>query len=259
MTSQMYVDSERTRAKIGLIVAADNTTIEPEFNKMVPVDVSILSSRTTGYDYRKNNLVDALRRMYLEAEDASKKLALAGVDVVVFGCTSGSFLEGSSWNEEITRRIARGAKAKPLTATTAVVQALRTMKATKIGLVTPYAKELNIKLKKFLESQGFRVTRMDSIYYHLSNMDIYQKSLWVKILLEFDEVAYSLAKGVNGNDLDTIFISCTGFRTINVLEKIEKDFNKSVISSNQATLWASLRLAGISDKIKGFGRLLEEF
>jgi len=32
-----------------------------------------------------------------------------------------------------------------------------------------------------------------------------------------------------------------------------------VISSNTASFWASLRAAGIDDKIEGYGRLLREF
>ena len=33
---------------------------------------------------------------------------------------------------------------------------------------------------------------------------------------------------------------------------------RPVITSTQATLWHALRLAGIKDSIKGFGRLLDQ-
>jgi maleate cis-trans isomerase len=37
---------------------------------------------------------------------------------------------------------------------------------------------------------------------------------------------------------------------------IEKDFSKYAVSSNQATLWAMLKLAGVKESVKGFGELL---
>jgi len=46
--------------------------------------------------------------------------------------------------------------------------------------------------------------------------------------------------------------------TIGVLEVLERDLGKPVISSNQACLWRALRLAGALEGIPGFGRLLRD-
>jgi len=37
-----------------------------------------------------------------------------------------------------------------------------------------------------------------------------------------------------------------------------RELGKPVISSNQACLWRALRLAGVSEPVAGFGRLLRE-
>jgi maleate isomerase len=42
-----------------------------------------------------------------------------------------------------------------------------------------------------------------------------------------------------------------------VIDRLEKALGKPVITSTQATLWHALRLAGIADRLSGFGRLLE--
>ena len=40
-----------------------------------------------------------------------------------------------------------------------------------------------------------------------------------------------------------------------VINQIEKNINKPVITSNQAQMWSWLRRAGVNDKIIGFGDL----
>jgi len=54
-------------------------------------------------------------------------------------------------------------------------------------------------------------------------------------------------------------ISCTDFKTVELLETLENDFGKKVISSNQATMWKLLRLTGMKTSICGFGSLLRDY
>ena len=42
---------------------------------------------------------------------------------------------------------------------------------------------------------------------------------------------------------------------LGMIEALEKEFNKPVITSNQATFWAALRKLDITDSIEGYGRL----
>jgi maleate cis-trans isomerase len=55
-----------------------------------------------------------------------------------------------------------------------------------------------------------------------------------------------------------VLISGTGLPTVGVLEALEHELGKSVVSSNQACLWRALRLAGVGEPVPGFGRLLRE-
>jgi maleate cis-trans isomerase len=43
-----------------------------------------------------------------------------------------------------------------------------------------------------------------------------------------------------------------------MIADLEEEIGKPVITSNQATFWRALRMAGVPDKIEGFGRLLQE-
>ena len=75
---------------------------------------------------------------------------------------------------------------------------------------------------------------------------------------ENEERAYLLARRADASGADAVLLSGTGLPTVAVLEMLERDLGKPVISSNQACLWQALRLAGVREAIPGFGRLLRE-
>ena len=88
------------RGRIGLLVPSINTTIEPEFWRLAPEGVSVHSARM---DVGGQGTPEALRAMEHVAKNAAKDVAMTKPDVVVYGCTSGSFFEGPAFNERIIR------------------------------------------------------------------------------------------------------------------------------------------------------------
>src|SRR5437879_3578600 len=73
-----------------------------------------------------------------------------------------------------------------------------------------------------------------------------------------EERAYELARQADAKDADAVLLSGTGLPTIGVLDRLERDLGKPVISSIQACLWQALRVAGRRPVIEGFGRLLRD-
>ena len=57
---------------------------------------------------------------------------------------------------------------------------------------------------------------------------------------------------------EALFISCTGLRTSGLIDDLEKRLGRPVVTSNQALSWASLRAAGVADRVMGQGRLMRE-
>ena len=53
-----------------------------------------------------------------------------------------------------------------------------------------------------------------------------------------------------------MFLSGTGMPTLPVLQLLEEDLGKPVISSASAMMWCALRLAGVRQPIAGYGRLM---
>jgi maleate cis-trans isomerase len=60
---------------------------------------------------------------------------------------------------------------------------------------------------------------------------------------------------VNRPDAQAIFISCSNFRTLEIIESLEARLGKPVVTSNASTMWKMLRTIGDQRAIPGAGRL----
>jgi len=231
--------------KIGALIVAPDTTPELEFPKFVPEGVSVHFTRM---QFPGSVDIESLEKLAYEGEEACKLLAPLKVDVVAFCCTSGSFIKGVGYDEEIANKIKEkipGATA--ITTTTAVVNALQDLGVNRIGIATPYTDDLNKVAKTFFEKMGFKVLNLEGLNI-LDDLEIGRQP---------PQVAYELAKKTDTPEIEGIFISCTNLRTAEILEKLELELHKPVISSNQATIWYALQKANVQKPVYGFGSLLE--
>lgn len=232
----MYGD----RAKIGLIVVSQDITIEPEFNAMKPDGVSIHATRvllTAG-------TAEAEKKMLEGIEEAAYLLARSRVDIIVFGCTSGSAVTGLGGDQDIISRIEKATNIQATTPTTAVLRAFKELRVNKVALATPYNEELTQAIEKVLEGNGVRVVNTSF------------GSYGIDMGLVPPETVYKQAYETDTPEADALFISCTNFKTLPFIEKLEKEIKKYVISSNTATMWDVLRRLNIHSQIKGYGKLL---
>jgi maleate isomerase len=230
-----------TNFRLGLLIPSSNTTMEQEFRIMLPREASIHAARIRLREVAVNELIGMER----EIEREALKLADADVDVIGFGCTSGSLAKGLGHDEEIVKRITRVTK-KPAVATAgAVVEALRSLGFSKISVATPYTEEINVLERRFLKQNGFSIEKMAGLNL-IDNL---------KIARLRPETVFNLAKKVNSVSAESVFLSCTNMPTIDVIAKLEKTFAKPVVSSNIATLWAMLKRTGFSLKTGNYGKL----
>jgi len=65
--------------------------------------------------------------------------------------------------------------------------------------------------------------------------------------------------GMRGFDsnADGLIMACLNTRSHTVIDCLEQKLAAPVITSTQAILWHALRLAGIDDRIRGYGRLFD--
>jgi len=232
------------RAKIGLVYPSPGWVMEPEFYAMSPEGVITCTTRISLFETNK----EQLSLMGETGVEATKLLSQAPVDVIALGCTSGSFIGGYEYDKKLIKDMEKASGGIPcITTSNGVVEGLNTLEVKKVAVATPYIQEVNESGKRYLEENGFEVTNiigLDLLY----DKDIDSQSL---------ETVYKLAKEADTEDADAVAILCTGIRSVGILEHLEEDLGKPVISAIQATFWHALRTAGVGDKLEGFGSLLK--
>lgn len=230
--------------RIGLLVPSSNTTVEPEFYRALPQDVTLHTARL----YLTRISPDSILQMVEDLETQAKLLASADVDVIVLGATAPSFLKGLGYDRELIQKI-EAVTGKPATTTsTALVQAIRHLGARRVVLGSAYDEKVNAIARAFLEASGVEVADMQG----LSLVD----NLVVGRL--GPETAYDLAMKVDRPDVDAIVLACTNWQTLEAIEAIERATGKPVISTTQASIWAALRIIGHTQPVAGYGKLLRE-
>ena len=229
------------RANLGFIVLSGDLACEHDLFNMTPEGVGISFTRLKTDDYTTNETLAAHVNQLAEA--ASRIQPDIKPDVISYCCTSGSIVIGE---EEVKRQIAIGAPyTKPMSLVTGVVSALNAVQAKKIVIGTPYLDEINAREEEFFLSKGFEILRMEGLNLETGiEFGKVTPDFWNKFSLEID-----------CDDADAVFLSCTGIRSLDIIEKVEAQINKPVITSNQAQMWSALRLAGINDNLKGYGQL----
>jgi len=216
--------------------------MELEFWRVLPRDFSIHTARLK----LREVTVEGLELMESEIDDEALKLVDADVDIILYGCTTGSLFRGVGHDKLIESRIEKLTGKPAISTSGAVISALRFLKAEKISVITPYIDELNVLEERFLVGNGFKVLDLKSLNI-IRNVDIGRVTPNV-IMDLFYKLDYSSS--------DAIFISCTNMPTLNLIERLEEIAGMPVLSSNSASIWAVLKRLNYGFGIKGYGKLL---
>jgi maleate cis-trans isomerase len=234
------------RARLGFLVPPGNPTVETEMIALAPPGVSVHFHRLTargvggaleGQDERNRMMVDNL--------DASVELiAMVDPDIIVIAHTATSYYLGRDREADLLARLQRSTGKRIITAFGSVVEALRRLDIRRLALGTPYSPETTLQGKAHLEAHGFDVVN----FANLPNV--------TNIYDETAERAYRLARSVDTDAAEAVFLSGTGMPTLPALDPLEQDLGKPVVSSASAMMWRALRLAEVGQSIPGYGRLL---
>jgi len=227
--------------KLGLIVPSWNTVNEYEFQSVLAPRVSVHSMRLKITADDEANFT----RMASEVPSASRLLAQAKVEVICYGCLAGGFVKGPGHDEEIEREITAATGTPGVAAATAVIDAFRALKVMRVSVASPYEPWLNEKLKSYFMAFGVDVLAL--------------KGLGTREHATFTpEQNAKLAAEVNCPDSQAIFISCSNFRTLEIIPLLEKALNKPVLTSNMCSLWKMLRVLEDRRPLLQAGRLFRQ-
>jgi len=230
------------RGRLGFVLLQSEETADDDIRMVVPDDVGVFITRSPMPD---STTVATLAAM---AGDLARAAAILppALDAAAYVCTSGSIVIGE---DRVAAELAKGQpEARTTSLVTCVVAALRALGIRRPVVGTPYLDEINVMEADFLTERGFDLVG-------ISGMQIESGQDMCRVAPD-DIVAYALE--IDRPEADGIFMSCTGLRTLEVVDEIERSTGKPVVGSNQALVWHMLRLIGVDDRIEGYGSLLRD-
>lgn len=237
------------RGKIGLIVPPTNTVNEAEWQIMTPEGVTIHSTRMTLHADTTSEA--GKKTLYADIDKAVGDLALAAPDVIAYGCTAGSMINPP---DALPGYMTKIAGIPCVTTAGSILLALRSLGIFRIAMASPYHDALNEHEVAFLASNGIETV-------HASGLGIGEKGLedYPRIAKVPKAEILDHLRAADQPDAQALFIACTDFPVMTMINQLEDELDKPVITSNQATFWAAMRAANLPDRPPGYGRLLREF
>jgi maleate isomerase len=232
--------------RLGVLVPAGNPTIEPELYRMAPRGLTVHFARLETLAGEPGEVEGMERRTlgYLESlPAATRALVAVKPDAVVLAHTAVSYLTGFDGEAALLARLRTLAGVPAFTAASAIRAALHHLGTRRLALATPYPEAIGAAGRAFWGAAGFTIVA----HRRLDTPNIYD---------ETEDAAARLGHAADSPDADTLLISGTGLPTAGIVERLEKDLGKPVVTSQTATLWHALHLLHHAAPVRGYGRLL---
>ncbi len=235
------------KAKIGVLIpSVDTGYCSYEFRVLCPEGVVTLETRLAMGALTLENL----QKMRGDALYGAKLLAAAGPDVITYEATAAGFVLGVDGDAALIREIEEATGIRATTGAASVAASLEALGIKKVSVYAATTEEVTQYAVRYLSDKGFDVRRHESVSFgHAS--EGFRMSPWEL----YGEVVKFYRRCP---DVEAIFIAGGCFRTLEMLATLEKDLELPVVTTVPANMWHCLQLAGVKDRVYGFGQLLEK-
>lgn len=252
------------RARVGVFIVGNEAVPEAEWWAMAPAGVSVHAARVTApapwARWREGrdgvDLEEDLAR-------GARQFAAMRLAAVTVGHSSSSFAGGKGWDEAVAASLS-GLLGAGLFVTTNGLDTQAALKASNIRrpflVMPPWFNDRLVALGlDYYRERGFEPAghlRYDPgrKWRDLPPGDLYGHGMGFE---QEVEPLYAQVRAACPASADGVLIAGTGFRCVAILEALEQDLKRPVLSANQASLWHCLRASGVQSAVEGYGSLLK--
>jgi maleate isomerase len=241
------------RHKFGVLGPSTNTVVQPDMEGMRPVGVTNHYSRifTPNADAVSNDTFMAGATLIgRNTIDAVTSVMTSAPDSLIMGMSAVTFFGGMDGANAFQNSLEQASGVKVSVGSHACTAGLRAYgNVRRIAFMSPYFPAANDEVRRYFQEAGFEVVRDLCL----------QCPSWTAIAAIPVATIRQTFRALDGDDVDAIVQVGTNLSAVRLSAAAELWLGKPVIAINTAIYWHALRNNGITDKVAGFGRLLEEF
>lgn len=244
------------RARIGVLTPHGDVGPECEFRAMAPEGVSIHAARVPLGAYVRGKAGTLDRTIAHDAvrafaepplvDDAAELLSAAPLHAIAFAFTSSSYVRGAADDAALQARLEARAQGVPVVVTcAAAVLALAALGVRRLALIDPpwFSAELNAQGAAYFQGQG-----LDVVHHGPADLPSHQRAIHPGQLYEW-------VRSHTPESAEAVFIGGNGLRAIGVIQALEEDLGRPVLTANQVAFWHALWLSGTRVPVLGYGRI----
>lgn len=258
----MRNDNWGWQARIGLFIVASEAVPEAEWWAMAPPHVSVHAARVAaGSPWAR--VADGATLLADDLARGAAHFRSMRLDAVVLAHTTSSVVGGPGWDAAVVAALAEAIGPGPAVTTNGLDQqaALKALAIERPFLVLPPwfgEPQLDAGMAYFTQDgrKPAGAMRHDPGpgWRDLPPGRLYPEGLGFQQQIE---PLYQQIRRACPPEADGVLIAGTGFRCVGIIDALERDLGRPVVTANQASLWRTLRLAGVAPSVQGYGRLLK--
>jgi maleate cis-trans isomerase len=235
------------RARIGNISPTSCAEILPyEFYRVAPEGVTFVTTNLVIRDARESSQVAASWERF---DTAFEDLLHTRVDHITLSGAPLVLANGVERHATLLKDLRKRIPVPVATSPQSFADALKHLDAHKLAVATSFIPAHNQLVRAFLVSEGFQVLGIESLETGMTSLE--------KAMLSPTQVyRHVRAVGKKYPDSDAVLMTSSAWPALTVIQPLEDDLGKPVVSSSIGQIWWPLKELGIKAEIKGYGKLL---
>jgi maleate isomerase len=240
-------DGHGWRARLGVLTHDDSAISESELWTMVPDGVSLHTSRVFFADLA--TFADPPG-----PDAAAELLARLPLQAIIYAWTVGSYLLGTTREEELVSRVQQHTKGIPvLMSAPAATAGFRALEVERIALIHApfFTDEFDQKGAAYFQERGFEVVHVSHL---MPAIEVPHPNTGS---VASPAAIYEWVRRHVPSSAQAVFIGGNALRAIGVIAALEDDLRRPVLTANQVSLWYALRVAGAEVSVNDYGQLFK--
>jgi maleate isomerase len=239
----------RWKARIGWIHPRVTSDMEVyDFYRVAPENVVLVVTNLEVVESSRKEDVDASLALL---ERAVERLTAAGVDIIVTGGSPVHLRYGNEGHRQVLERMRAATKIPVTTSSLVLADAFQHLFLRRILAICSWKPDsLQLEnLKNFLRVAGIEIAAVEGIGKQLSSIE---KTKLTPAQI-YDN---ALQAGKRHPEVDAVYIQSGTMATADIIEPLENELGKPVLSAHIANIWGSFKPLNIKVG-SGYGALLE--